>query len=275
TRATPTAGSAGAPRPRESPVVLPTPSLESYSSGRDGGPGEGALRGVTSVSGRRIMDSRAPSASRSVRARFLVTLVALAIAGLPTEAAGAGLPPTTSGALPQAAALPPSFDVATVLSGLALPTAVRFTTDGRVFVAEKGGRIKVYDSLDDPTPTVFDGLLTNVQNYWDRGLLGMALDPALAAGSNTGYLYVLYSYDHMLGSNTPAPQWGDQCPSPTSNPPGPGSTKDGCVISGRVSRFSVNGTTITSSEQVLVEDWCQQFPSHSIGSVVFGPDGNL
>src|SRR5512135_2802334 len=28
-------------------------------------------------------------------------------------------------------------------------------------------------------------------------------------------------------------------------------------------------------EQVLVNDWCQQFPSHSIGALAFGPDGKL
>ena len=28
-------------------------------------------------------------------------------------------------------------------------------------------------------------------------------------------------------------------------------------------------------EQVLVEDWCQQYPSHSIGTVAFGADGAL
>ena len=32
---------------------------------------------------------------------------------------------------------------------------------------------------------------------------------------------------------------------------------------------------MTGSEQVLVEGWCQQFPSHSIGTVDFGPDGAL
>ncbi len=26
---------------------------------------------------------------------------------------------------------------------------------------------------------------------------------------------------------------------------------------------------------MLVEDWCQQFPSHSIGSLAFAPDGSL
>ena len=32
---------------------------------------------------------------------------------------------------------------------------------------------------------------------------------------------------------------------------------------------------MTGSEQVLVEDWCQQYPSHSVGSVEFGADGRL
>ena len=30
---------------------------------------------------------------------------------------------------------------------------------------------------------------------------------------------------------------------------------------------------MVGSEQVLVNDWCQQYPSHSIGDLVFGPDG--
>ncbi len=32
---------------------------------------------------------------------------------------------------------------------------------------------------------------------------------------------------------------------------------------------------MTGTEQVLINDWCQQFPSHSIGSLAFGPDGAL
>ena len=66
-----------------------------------------------------------------------------------------------------------------------------------------------------------------------------------------------------------APRWGDTCPTP------PGPTTDGCVVSARLSRFTVSGTTISGPEQVLIEDWCQQFPSHSIGTVAFGPDGAL
>ena len=32
---------------------------------------------------------------------------------------------------------------------------------------------------------------------------------------------------------------------------------------------------MTGSENVLVEDWCQQYPSHSLGSLQFGPEGAL
>jgi glucose/arabinose dehydrogenase len=32
---------------------------------------------------------------------------------------------------------------------------------------------------------------------------------------------------------------------------------------------------MVGGEQVLIEDWCQQYPSHSIGSLAFGPDGAL
>jgi glucose/arabinose dehydrogenase len=219
------------------------------------------------------MGSRARSSTRLLRIRFAVALVALATLGLPTDAAGAWLQPAAAAAIQQDG-LAAGFAETTIWSGLSSPTAVRFAADGRVFVAEKSGQIKVFASLSDTTPTTFTGLTTNVQNYWDRGLLGVALDPSLTGGSGNGsYIYVAYAYDHILGSPDPAPKWGDQCPSVASG--GPGATTDGCVISGRISRFPVSGTMITNSEQVLVEDWCQQFPSHSVDSVVFGPDGYL
>ena len=77
------------------------------------------------------------------------------------------------------AGLLPGFQETTAFSGLDAPTAVRFAPDGRVFVAEKRGAIKVFDSLGDTTPTVFADLRHKVNDYWDRGLLGLALDPRL------------------------------------------------------------------------------------------------
>ncbi len=172
----------------------------------------------------------------------------------------------------QGATLPPGFQESIAFSGLTEPTVVRFAADGRVFVAEKRGVIKVFDSLTDTTPTVFADLNVNVYNFWDRGLLGMALSPNFQTDP---YVYVLYTYDHVLGSTAPAPRWGtpgvysDPCPTP------PGATGDGCVVSARLSRLEANGNVMTGSEQVLVEDWCQQYPSHSIGTVEFGRDGAL
>ena len=58
----------------------------------------------------------------------------------------------------QAATLPAGFQESIVFSGLTNPTVVRFARDGRVFVAEKRGVIKVFDSLTDTTPDVFADL---------------------------------------------------------------------------------------------------------------------
>ena len=46
------------------------------------------------------------------------------------------------------------------------------------------------------------------------------------------------------------------------------------MVSGRLSRLTVSGNSVTD-EKVLIEDWCQQYPSHSIGDLGFGNDGNL
>jgi glucose/arabinose dehydrogenase len=155
-----------------------------------------------------------------------------------------------------AAPLPAGFTQTTVFSGLTEPTAVRFSPDGRVFVAEKSGLIKVFSGLSDTTPEVYADLRRQVHDYWDRGLLGMALDPSFPTKSS---IYVLYTHDAPIGGT--APRFNDACSDPTGN---------GCVVSGRLSRLGPDG-----SEEVLIEDWCQQYPSHSIGSLVFGPDGAL
>src|ERR1041385_140081 len=58
--------------------------------------------------------------------------------------------------------LPAGFLQQTVFAGLTQPTAVRFAPDGRVFVAEKSGLIKVFANLTATTPTVFADLSANV-----------------------------------------------------------------------------------------------------------------
>ena len=116
-----------------------------------------------------------------------------------------------------AEALPSGFQESVVFTGLTNPTAVRFASDGRVFVGEKSGLVKVFDSLSDPTPTVFADLRTNTYNFWDRGLLGMTLDPQFPTDP---YVYVLYSYDAEIGGT--APRWGTPgaCVGSLSDPTG-------------------------------------------------------
>ncbi|MEQ0565434.1 PQQ-dependent sugar dehydrogenase [Amycolatopsis sp. NEAU-NG30] len=163
-----------------------------------------------------------------------------------------------------AAAVPTGFTDTVAIGGLTSPTAAAFAPDGRVFVAEKSGLVKVFDSLADPTATVFADLRTQTQDFWDRGLLGLAVDPAFPSRP---YVYVSYTLDALPGGT--APQWGDTCPTP------PGATDQGCVVTGRISRLTMGPDGTAVSEKPLVTGWCQQFPSHSVGALAFGPDGAL
>lgn len=170
----------------------------------------------------------------------------------------------SAGPAAAAAVLPAGFREQTVLSGLNQPMNVEFAADGRIFVAEKAGRIKVFDSIADPTPTLFADLSVNVHNQHDRGLLGLALHPDFPAQP---YVYVLYTYDAPPGRT--APVWNDDCGAV-------GGTNGGrCVVTGRLSRLLATGNVMSGAEQVLLHDWCQQFASHSLGDLHFGADGML
>jgi glucose/arabinose dehydrogenase len=157
-----------------------------------------------------------------------------------------------------------------VFDGLSLPTSVEFSSDGRIFVSEKRGVVKVFDGLDDTTATLVADLRTNTYNSFDRGMLGLALHPDFPTVPD---IFVAYTHDALPGGT--APQWGrpgvdnDTCPTP------PGETADGCVVGARISRLQLTGSTWDGVEHVLVDDWCHQFPSHSIGTVEFGADGAL
>ena len=86
-------------------------------------------------------------------------------------------------------ALAPNFQDTVVFSGLTVPTAVRFAPNGKAFVAEKSGLLKVYDSITDSTPTVFADLRSKVMDFDDRGLLGLAVHPNFPVQP---YVYVFY-----------------------------------------------------------------------------------
>jgi glucose/arabinose dehydrogenase len=185
----------------------------------------------------------------------------------------------------QAAAEPallPGFQDEVVFSGLEQPTNFVFAPDGRVFVAEKPGRIKVFDSLSDPEPTVFADLRGDVYDNGDRGLLGLALDPEFDEGRP--YVYALYTWDHILGTpwDPEEPEYGKLENSGDEGCPAQNNTAS-CLVSGRLVRLEEDSGKPDQAveegglpkEKQLLEGWCQQFSSHSIGELRFGPEGAL
>lgn len=171
-----------------------------------------------------------------------------------------------------AAAIPTQnrFQDQIVFQGLNKPTNIEFAPaagDGRVFVAEKDGLIRVFDSLAATKSKIVADLREKVHSQWDRGLIGLAISPAFPA---TPEIYVAYTYGVPLKAGQP--EQDDDC----SGTGGRGTANNGkCVVSARLSRLTLNSANVMTSETVLIEDWCQQYPSHSIGDIKFGDDGYL
>ena len=161
-----------------------------------------------------------------------------------------------------AATLPAGFQESTVFSGLTNPTAFRFAPDGRVFVAEKRGVIKVFDRLNDPTPDVFADLNVNVYNFWDRGLLGLALDPKFPDESIRVCAVHLRPRTRRRQRRRRAGVHRVSTPIPV-RPHRAQRVTD--ASSADVFAATSRRQRMTGSEQVLIEDWCQQYPSHSVG----------
>ena len=205
------------------------------------------------------------SRARGGRRHRFAVLAAVVMVVSATAALGTPAPARVADA---AAVVPDGFSDRVAIGGLTMPTDIAFAANGRVFVAEKSGIVKIFDSLSDPTPTVFADLRTQVHDWSDRGLLGITLDPQFPTRP---YVYVLYTYNAVPGGTEPA--WtgpgGDGCPDL------PGLNTDGCVVQGRLSRLTADGDHMAGPELVLVSGWCQQFPGHSIGTVAFGSDGAL
>lgn len=141
----------------------------------------------------------------------------------------------------QAATVPSGFtDNPTFVSGLNTPTAMEIAPDGRLFVAEKGGSLRVVKN-GQLLSTPFVSLTVNDDG--ERGLLGVAFDPDFATNH---YVYVYYT---------------------TPGPP----------IHNRVSRFTANGdVAVAGSELPILDlDSLSAATNHNGGAIHFGPDGKL
>jgi glucose/arabinose dehydrogenase len=197
------------------------------------------------------------------------------------------------------ATLPTGFRDTTAIGGLSEPVSVAFAPDGTAFVALKTGAVKSFDyqaSTGQFEPaaqaTDFADLSVPVNNYGDRGMTGIVVDPQFPARP---YVYVNYTYNKDPGptqGGAPVPRWGvagvayDECGPGEANIPDPANPTDdptprrGCPVTDRVSRLTAHktalGWTMTpGSELVLVQNGCVQFASHASGDVAFGPDGKL
>src|SRR4051812_6057903 len=163
---------------------------------------------------------------------------------LPAIALAFALIATPAGATTPLVPVEAHFQDESVLEGLDSPVTARFAPlpDGRIFVASKSGLVGAYDGPDDATPTVVVDLTDQVQDFWDRGLLGMALDPAFAVN---GRLYLLFTRDKPVGSGA-APFWGDTCPS----------AGGACAVSGALVRVTVDALGVGHDlTWLLDEQW--------------------
>lgn len=140
-----------------------------------------------------------------------------------------------AGTLP--AQLPPGFVQVQLADGLD-PTAMSIAPDGRIFISEKSGRIRVWKKgvlLPDPF------LSLKVDNYNERGLGGMVFDPDF---ERNHYVYVFYT---VYGLNF-----------------------------NRISRFIANGDYVLPESETIILDLDRLGGTiHNGGSMAFGPDGKL
>ncbi len=136
------------------------------------------------------------------------------------------------------------FSARLVADGLADPTAMALAPDGRIFVAEQGGRLRVIkDGLLLPDPF----LTVPVDSTGERGLLGVAFDPDFATN---GFVYVYYTALAIDGVPN---------------------------VHNRICRFTAAGDRVLrGSKQILLElDPLSNAKNHNGGALHFGLDGKL
>ena len=73
-----------------------------------------------------------------------------------------------------AAMLPSGFTESEIVSGVPSPTAMEFAPDGRLFVCEQGGKLRV---IKNGVLLATPFLAVPVNSQGERGLLGVAFDP--------------------------------------------------------------------------------------------------
>ncbi len=156
-------------------------------------------------------------------------------------------------ALPRAApalTLTSGFASSSVATGLVEPTAARFAPDGRLFILEKAGCVRLWKPATGLVATPVLTLPSCEQS--EMGLLGLAFDPAFATN---GRLYLYHTQ----------PPGGDtgRCNTPAGR-------------ENRIVRVTVTGDTADASTlQVLFRGIHTDGGNHDGGNLEIGPDGFL
>ncbi len=147
-----------------------------------------------------------------------------------------------------AATLPAGFAETKVADGLN-PTTMSFAPDGRLFLCEKQGLLRVISGNEMLPKPVLD-LTSKVDAWNERGLLSVCFDPEFA---RNGWIYVYYTHNR--------------------NPNDKGRTSS----NNRVSRFTTKGNAADpKSELVLLElTNLSKIGWHNGGGLNFGKDGKL
>lgn len=153
---------------------------------------------------------------------------------------------------PAARAAPEGFtdELVPGLGNITQPTAVAFTPDGRMLIASQPGRLLVYQNGALLTAPALD-LTDRICARGERGLLGVAVDPAFA---ENGFVYVYYTFNRA-----------DSC----------GTRNRSTDPVNRVARFTLSAANTTSDEVVLVDNIPSPNGNHNAGDLHFGKDGHL
>ncbi|MBI1176969.1 hypothetical protein GC207_05965 [bacterium] len=148
----------------------------------------------------------------------------------------------------RAANLPPGFAETQVATGLN-PTTMAFAPDGRLFLCEKHGVLRVVRDGKLLTQPFLD-LTDKIDSWNERGLLSVCFDPDF---ESNGWVYVYYTHNRD-----------------------PKDTRH-TSSNNRVSRFTAKGdAAVHDSEVVLIEiDNLSKIGWHNGGGLAFGADGKL
>ena len=131
--------------------------------------------------------------------------------------------------------------------------------------SRRSGLIKV-STISRPDADGVRGPGTNVHNFWDRGFW---VSPWIRVPGETVRLRPRRARRRERRGRTALGHAGllsDPCPTPPGATGTAAWSQAGCRSGCRQH---------DEAEEVLIEDWCQQYPSHSVGSLAFGAEGAL